>query len=118
MTESKWIKDSAGKEYPIRFNMTVFYELGKEYNIQANNIMKFISSMPSWELDKLYKLYLYALKSGARACNKEFDLEELAFVDWLFDDPSLLDQINRAFGEAMSSGGEAKEAKKKPMKKV
>lgn len=110
----KWIKDQKGNEYPIRFNMTVFYQLAKDAGIPPNKIVKFINSMSEWDVSQTYRFYQYALQSGARHEGREFDMDELAFVDWLFDDDTLLTQIVERFAESMSEGeGTGAKSKKK-----
>lgn len=112
MTEVKWIKSQDGTEYPIRFNMTVYYQLAKEYKIATNNVVKFMNSIETWDIDQTYKFYLYAFQSGARKVGKEFSMDEMAFIDWLFDDENLLEQVGKAFVESMTDGSD-QGAKKK-----
>lgn len=116
MIETKWIKASDGTQYPIRFNMTVYYQLAKDYKVATNNIVKFINTMPDWDIDQTYKFFLYALQSGARKEGKSFDYTELTFIDWLFDDDTILPQINDLFVESITEGAGAAEAGSKKAK--
>lgn len=114
MIEVKWIKGSDGTEYPIRFNMTVYYQLAKEYKVATNNIVKFLNSFASWDIDQTYKLYFYALQSGARKEGKVFEKTELEFIDWLFDDDNLLKQIEQIFIDSFIEGDGSGAKSKKP----
>jgi hypothetical protein len=114
---TNWIKTQDGKEYPIRFNMTVFYQLAKELKIPSNQLTKFLSGFDTWEIDWQYKLFLYAFESGARKEGVEFKMKELDFIDWIGDDPTIQPKIEEILIKSMvpdDADGKSKKAVRKP----
>ena len=111
-----WIKSKDGKEYPIRYNMTVFYQVATDCEIPSNKLQKFLASYDDWPLSRQYSLHRYALESGARKEGKQFNMGELEFMDWVSDDDTILDQIMKFFIESLTTGSEVSKSEKKQVK--
>ena len=111
-----WIKAKDGSTYPIRYNMTVFYQVATDCEIPSNKLQKFLASYDDWPLSRQYSLHRYALESGARKAGTQFNMSELDFMDWISDDDTILDQIMKFFIESLTTGSEVSKTGKKPTK--
>lgn len=88
-----WIKDSQGREWPIRFTQAVSMQLAVDEQIPANQIQKFLGGFASWPMGRVYKFYRLAFKSGAKKEGREFDMNDEDFIEWLSEDESIMEQV-------------------------
>lgn len=106
-----WIKSSDGKEYPLKFSQSVINIFVAHEKVPANQVGTFLSGFGSWPMDRVYRFYHLAFKAGARNQNKEFDMTDDEFIEFLEDDPALFPQVIEAFS---ASNPEQKKTQKKP----
>lgn len=81
-----YIKDQKGKEWAIRFSNAVAMQLAASEKVPMNMIQKFLNGFDSWPIDRVYRYYYMAFQSGARAAEKEFNMTEQQFQEWVLDD--------------------------------
>lgn len=113
MIDVKHVTDKSGKEYPVRFNMTVFYQVAKDDGITTGEIEKFIREITKWKIDQQYRIYLYAFQSGARANKLSFEMKELDFVDWLGDNEAVIAKLGEYLFQALTMDASPDTPKKK-----
>jgi hypothetical protein len=90
---SHWIKAQDGKEYPVRFSNAIYTQLAIKEGVAANLISKFFSSFQSWPIERVYRFYYLAFRYGAKKENREFEMNEEDFVDFVAEDDTIMPQI-------------------------
>ncbi len=110
---SHWIKRKDGKEFPIRFTEGVMMSLAVEEGIHLNLLGKFASSFSEWPLGRVFRYYHLAFKSGGRVEGKPFDMTDDEFIEWLSEEPEVMDQVSRAFVASLPEVPEQKKTKAK-----
>lgn len=88
-----FIKAQNGKEYPIRFSQAARMQLAVAEKVPMNMLTKWLSSFASWDIGLVYKFYHYAFKDGAKKQGQEFNMTDEEFIDFMEEDPTLMEQI-------------------------
>lgn len=88
-----WIKAGDGKQYPIRFSQSARMQLAVAEKVPLNMLTKWLSGFASWEIGLVYKFYYYAFRDGAKKEGKEFEMTDEQFIDFIEEDPTIMEQI-------------------------
>lgn len=107
-----WIKSQDGTELPVLFSNAVSAQLAEEFEVPANEIVKFYSGWGSWPVGRQWRFFYLAVREGARVERVRFEMTYEEFRTWLFSDDSVMSQIVTAMIKSNP------EPEKKTVKKV
>ncbi len=107
---SHWIKTSDGREWPIRFTQATAIKLAIEENVPMNKIGKFLGDFNNWPIGRVYRFYKLAFESGAAKENREFEMSDDEFLEWVTSDDKIMEGIARVM---LASSPDAEEKKTK-----
>jgi hypothetical protein len=93
-----WIKDKAGKEFPIKHSNGVSMQLAISEGVPVNRLQKFLSDFESWPIGRVYKFYYLMFKSGAKQEGIAFEMDEEEFVEWITNDDTVMSQVLKIIG--------------------
>ncbi len=68
-------------------------QLAVSEKVPLNMLTKWLSGFSSWEIGLVYKFYYYAFRDGAKKEGREFIMSLEDFVDFIEEDPGIMEQI-------------------------
>lgn len=111
-----------GKEYPIRFGLSVIMQFSRKMNfVKVNDFQNFVESLDEDltfdQMEAIAILLQMAVKRGCEEENIPFELSVNQMVDLFIEDREAITQMMQALTESFFTGAATDAAKKKVKQK-